>query len=675
MKDALLRNRLCRPPAGPSPRDRRRVRPILEALETRLTPSVTFAAQQTIPTGSNPQNVVAADLNCDGRPDLVISNGNAGTLSVLENATPAGTTTPTFAAQQTFAVSTGTTFVAVGDFNGDGKADLAVVGNNAAVAVLLNTTPDGSNFITFATPQTFAVGSAATGVAAGDFNGDGRPDLAVTDEGGNTVSVLLNTTPARAAAASFAAQQTFAVGNNPFAIVAADFNGDGRPDLAVINNAGGTVSVLMNTTAAGAATASFATQQVFAVGASPRDVVAADFNGDGRPDLAVTNQVSNTVSVLLDTTAAGAATPSFAAQQTFAVGSNPYGMTVADLDGDGRPDLAVATFSSNAVSVLVNTTSAGGTSVSFTAQQTFAAGSGSLYAATGAFTGDGRPDLAVTSQVGNDVSVLPNTTTPFPTTLPVTVAQFGTTGVWELNRVSRVWQQLTPANATRLATDPLGDVAAEFQGYGVWEYRPSAGWKQLNGVDASLLAIDVQGDIVAEFPGYGVGEYALATGWRSLTPANAALLAVDALGDVAADFPGYGVELYRPTVGWKQINGVDANLLAMDPQGDIVANFPGYGVGEYKAASGWQLINGTQALALSFDARGDVEAVFQGYGTNVYTPLGGWRSLAPVNSAVLAVDTLGDVFGEFTGNGIWEYDVYRGWAQLSPTDATLLAVG
>jgi hypothetical protein len=648
---------------------------MLESLEVRLTPSVAFGTQQTFATGANPQGVVAADLNGDGRPDLVVTNGNDNTLSVLTNTTPAGMTSPTFAVQQTFTVSGGATFVAVGDFNGDGRPDVAVVGNNGVVSVLLNTTPGGSSVVTLAPPQTFAVGSGPTGVAVGDFNGDGRPDLAVTNEFNNTVSVLLNTTTPGAATPSFATQQTFAAGNNPFAVVAADLNGDGRADLAVINNAGGTVSVLLNTTAVGAATAAFATQQVFAVGISPRGLVAADFNGDGRSDLAVTNQSSNTVSVLLNMTAPGAATPSFAAQQTFDVGANPYGIMAGDLDGDGRPDLAVANINDKTVSVLVNTTTAGATSLSFAAQQTFATGTGPLDVAAGAFAFDGRPDLVVTNTGNNNVSVLANTTSPFSSTPPVAVAQFGTAGVWEFNRVSRFWQQLTPANATHLAADPLGDIAAEFPGYGVWEYRPSAGWKQLNGVDATLLALDAQGDIVAEFPGYGVGEYLPATGWHTLTPANATLLTVDAQGDVAAEFPGYGVQLYRPTVGWKQINGVDANLLAMDPQGDVVANFPGYGVGDYRPASGWTLINGTQALALSVDGQGDVQAVFQGYGTNVYSMFGGWRSLAPVNAATLGVDALGNAIGEFTGNGVWEYDVYRGWAQLTSLDATLLAVG
>jgi hypothetical protein len=112
----------------------------------------------------------------------------------------------------------------------------------------------------------------------------------------------------------------------------------------------------LNTTTAGAGAASFTAQQTFAAGTFPGGVVSADVDVDGRPDPAVTNYGSNPVSVLLNTTAAGAGTASFAFQQTFAVGSNPQGVAAADLNGDGRPDLGAANFNDKAVSVLPDAT-------------------------------------------------------------------------------------------------------------------------------------------------------------------------------------------------------------------------------------------------------------------------------------------------------------------------------
>ena len=180
---------------------------------------------------------------------------------------------------------------------------------------------------------------------------------------------------ARSFTPRFAAQHTFATGNFPNSLTAADVNGDGKPDLIVANEIDNTVSVLLNTIAPGAITPSFAAQHTFATGNAPASVTAADVNGDGKPDLIVANAVDNTVSVLLNTTAPGAATSSFAAQQTFAVGNAPNSVTAADVNGDGKPDLIVANANDNTVSVLLNTTAPGATTPSFAAQQTFATGS------------------------------------------------------------------------------------------------------------------------------------------------------------------------------------------------------------------------------------------------------------------------------------------------------------
>ena len=166
---------------------------------------------------------------------------------------------------------------------------------------------------------------------------------------------------ARSFTPSFATQQAFGTGTRPISVTAADVNGDGKPDLIVANEAGNTVSVLLNTTAPGAATPSFATQQTFATGGSPTSVTTADVNGDGKPDLIVANSGDNTISVLLNTTAPGAAIPSFASQQTFATGGSPTSVTVADVNGDGKPHLIVANSDSDTVSVLLNTTASCGT--------------------------------------------------------------------------------------------------------------------------------------------------------------------------------------------------------------------------------------------------------------------------------------------------------------------------
>jgi len=378
------------------------------------TPS--FAAQQTFATGTEPRGVTAADVNGDGKPDLIVPNAVDSTVSVLLNTTAPGAATPSFAAQQTFATGTFPVGVTAADLNGDGKPDVIAANySDSTVSVLLNTTARGAATPSFAAQQPFATGNQLYSVAAVDINGDGKRDLIGTNGSGNTVSVLLNTTPKPTTAFdanSFAAQKPFATGSLPDSVTAADVNGDGKPDLIVANHGGNTVSVLLDTTAPGAATPSFATQQPFATGSIPISVTAADVNGDGKPDPIVANANSNTVSVLLNTTAPGAATPSFAVQQTFATGSQPLAVTAADINGDGKPDLIAANFVDNTVSVLLDITAPGAATLTFTIQQPFATGSQPIAVTAADVNGDGRPDLIVANEVGNTVSVLLNTTAP-----------------------------------------------------------------------------------------------------------------------------------------------------------------------------------------------------------------------------------------------------------------------
>jgi hypothetical protein len=648
------------------------------ALEPRLTPDVTFSAQQTFAVGPVPAAMAAADFNGDGRPDVVTVS--IGTVSVLLNTTLTGSGTSSFAVQQTFAGGPNEMSVVTADFNGDGRPDLAILNLGAtptspgAVSVLLNTTPAGSATLSFSPAQSFAVGVAPRGLSVGDFNGDGRPDLVVSNNLDGTVSVLLNTMPAGASTPTFAAQQTFATGSAPQRVAVADFNGDGRPDLAVgIGNSA--VAVMLNTTPAGAAAASFAAAATFSTMTDfPASVAAGDFNGDGRPDIAFLLPNAGEAGVLLNTTTVGASTPSFAAAQLFSVGSAPQSLAVGDFDGDGRPDLVAANANGKTVSVLINMTAAGASTPSFAAQQTFGVGNNAQAVAVADFNGDGRPDLAVSNQGDSTVSVLLNTTAPFASAVPVVVGQFGNQGVWEFNRAQGTWVQLTQGNAALLAADPRGDVVGEFTGFGVWLYRPASGWIQIGTSDAALLAMDSLGDVAGSFPRAGIWFFRPASGWIQIGTSDAALLAMDSLGDVAGSFPRAGVWFFRPASGWIQIGTSDASTLAMDSLGDVAGSFPGAGVWEYRPAVGFQKIAPADAATLAMDAQGDVVGTFAGAGVWEYRPAVGFQKIAPADAATLAMDALGDVFGAFAGAGVWEFDPNRGWFQLAASDAARLAV-
>ncbi|HTR96780.1 MAG TPA: FG-GAP-like repeat-containing protein [Candidatus Acidoferrales bacterium] len=400
--------------------------------------------------GGRPNSIVIGDLNGDGHPDLAVANFDANTASVL-----LGNGDATFGHAPTFATGTTPLALVLADLDGDGRLD-AVTSNltSGDVSVLL-----GNGDGTFAPQTLYSIGGPASGVAVGDLNGDGWPDIAVASEGTSTVAVLFNI-----GSGKFAAPVQIPSGPGPIKVAIADLNGDGHPDLALANNGANSVSVLL-----GHGDGTFAAHAEYPTGGLPEAITIADVNGDGIPDVVVPSLFPTVVSVLLgagdgtfgastdlptgapavaalvgDVNGDGRADimtandelspPSasllfghgdgtFGAHQDFDGGARSAGLALADLDGDGRPDLAVADYDYGTVSVLLNIGGGFGTRIGYGTPGPTSTTDGSLDAvAIGDVNGDGRPDIVAAHYYNNDVSVLLNQSFAFPTAAEVALA-------------------------------------------------------------------------------------------------------------------------------------------------------------------------------------------------------------------------------------------------------------
>src|SRR5439155_1365985 len=204
---------------------------------------------------------------------------------MLRVRTPATCNPVHFAAATNVTAGNGPYASAVGDFNGDGKQDLAVTNiSTNSVLILL-----GNGNGTFGAPAIFAFGSTATSIAVGDFNGDGHQDLVAANYASDSVSVLLGNGDG-----TFSSAINLATGSEPASVSVGDFNNDGNQDLAVTNEESSNVSILL-----GDGAGHFGPPSNLAAGSGPRSVAIGDFNGDGNQDLAVANTGTNFVSMFL----------------------------------------------------------------------------------------------------------------------------------------------------------------------------------------------------------------------------------------------------------------------------------------------------------------------------------------------------------------------------------------
>jgi len=340
-----------------------------------------------LPTGNRPSGTAIADVNGDGRQDLIVVNQTDGTVSVL-----LGMPDGTFGGRTDVSAGTEPYGIVIGDFNEDGKIDIAVTNlcgpSCGNISVLL-----GNGDGTFKAPVSYPTGPSPVGLVVADFNHDGHLDIAVVDGCGTScgfVSVLLGKGDG-----TFQVKTDYAVGQSPGALVAADLNGDGKIDIAVANLSN-SISILI-----GNGDGTFQAAANYPSAGAPAFLAVSDLNGDKIPDLVVTHNDAPWAATILFGNGDGTFQPEqvIPMQAGGSVATAP--VQIVDLNADGKQDLVFSSVSQGGTLIFL-----GNGDGTFQGPTNFATGSYPFAFSVADVNGDGKKDLVVADQESNHVMVL-----------------------------------------------------------------------------------------------------------------------------------------------------------------------------------------------------------------------------------------------------------------------------
>ncbi len=376
-----------------------------------------FATKVDFSTGSGTQanqGIAVADFDGDGKTDIATASSQNSLVSVFRNQAVTGViNNSSLSSPLTYIVGQGPVFLITGDVDGDGKKDL-ITGNytGSNISILRNTGSVGS--INFASAINYTVGSNCVEVIFEDFDGDGIKDIANCNFGVNYVSVHRNISTL--GNVSLATRQNFSasngVANSTREISTSDIDGDGKKDMIVLYY-NGYVGIFRNTSTLG--TISFDTPIHLAAHTLNAGIATGDFDMDGKPDIAVSSSNSGNGVELIYKNTSTTGIISFTAFVSLNVGTNtsPHIIKIKDLDADNKPELIVCNKTSNTISIFKNYSTPGMISTNtFLPAVNFTSGTSPFGLDFADIDGDGKQEMISANSSGNSISVFKNQIVP-----------------------------------------------------------------------------------------------------------------------------------------------------------------------------------------------------------------------------------------------------------------------